>query len=88
MDQSLAVIDPVKRKEISDEIQLYIMNKYVIFPIYWEQEAVAFWPEVRGYFHYPGPSGPHVTWEQLWYDPAHKDDTGFSGQTSGAPGGI
>ena len=64
------------------------MNKYVVFPIYWEQEAVAFWPEVRGYFHYPGPSGPHVTWEQLWYDPAHKDDTGFSGQTSGAPGGI
>ena len=88
LDQSLAIIDPVKRKELSDKIQLYIMNKYVIFPIYWEQEAVAFWPEVRGYFHYPGPSGPHVTWEQLWYDPAHKGDTGFSGQTSGAPGGI
>ena len=88
LKEALIVTDPVERKKVSDKIQLYVMKQYHTFPVYWEQEAVAFWPEVRGYFHYPGPSGPHITWEQLWYDPAHKGDTGNSGQTRGAPGGI
>jgi peptide/nickel transport system substrate-binding protein len=86
--QSGSVLDPVERKAISDEAHLYAMQQYWKFPLYWEQEAVAFWPEIRGYFHHPGPSGPHIHWEQLWYDPAHRDDKGFRGQTTGVPGGI
>ena len=88
LDTLTATLDFDARKAASTELQLYLMNQYVKFPLYWEQEAVAFWPEVRGYFHYPGPSGPHVTWEQLWLDESHRDDSGFSGQTSGPPGGI
>ena len=88
LDQTLSLLDQSARKKVSDELQLYLMNQYKQFPVYWEQEAVSFWPEVRGYFHFPGPSGPHTTWEQMWNDPSHKDDTGFSGVTSGPPGGI
>ena len=88
LDQAASTVDPTQRKAISDELQLYIMEQYWKFPLYWEQEAVAFWPEVRGYYHHPQPSGAFVRWEQLWIDPAHRDDTGKSGQTSGVPGGI
>ena len=65
------------------------MQQYWKFPLYWEQEAVAFWPELRAYDHPPPqPSGPFVRWEQLWIDDSHKNDRGFSGQTSGVPGGV
>src|SRR5919106_3603751 len=83
-----ATIDPVERKAISDELQIYLMENYWRLPVYWEQEAVAFWPEVRGYVHAPEPSGSHTRFEQMWIDPAHKDDTGNQGQTTGLPGGI
>jgi len=43
---------------------------------------------VRGYYHHPQPSGSFVRWEQLWIDPSHENDSGFSGQTSGVPGGV
>ena len=75
-------------RPLSDELQVYAMEQYWKFPLYWEQEAVAFWPEVRGYYHHPQPSGSFVRWEQLWLDESHKDDSGFSGQTSGVPGGV
>ena len=88
LDQSLNEADPVKRREISDKMQLKAMREYWKFPLYWEQEAVSFWPEVRGYFHHPQPSGAHTDYEQMWIDPSHKDDTGNAGQTSGVPGGI
>ena len=88
LDQALSEADPVARKAISDKIQLKAMREYWKFPLYWEQEAVSFWPEVRGYFHHPQPSGSHTQYEQMWIDPAHKDDRGNAGQTSGAPGGI
>ena len=88
LDQALNEADPVKRREISDKIQLKAMREYWKFPLYWEQEAVSFWPEVRGYFHHPQPSGAHTDYEQMWIDPSHKDDTGNAGQTSGVPGGI
>jgi ABC-type transport system substrate-binding protein len=88
LDQALSEADPAKRREISDKIQLKAMREYWKFPLYWEQEAVSFWPEVRGYFHHPQPSGAHTDYEQMWIDPAHKDDTGNAGQTSGVPGGI
>jgi peptide/nickel transport system substrate-binding protein len=88
LDQAASTVDPGQRKSISDELQLYIMEQYWKFPLYWEQEAVAFWPEVGGYYHHPQPSGAFVRWEQLWIDPSHKDDRGKSGQTSGVPGGI
>ena len=86
--QAGITVDAAKRKAISDELQLFAMEQYWKFPLYWEQEAVAFWPEVRGYFHHPQPSGSHTQWEQLWFDPAHKDDKGFKGQSKGVPGGL
>ena len=75
------------RKAKGQEIQLYLMSQYWNFPAFWEQEAVAFWPEVRGYVHFPGPTSSHLRWAHMWIDPARKDDTGFAGQTSGVPGG-
>ena len=87
LDQAASVVDQVERKSISDELQKYAMEQYWKFPLYWEQEAVAFWPEVRGYYHHPQPSGAFVRWEQLWIDPSHADDTGFKGQIAGVPGG-
>jgi ABC-type transport system substrate-binding protein len=81
-------IDPTERKRISDEIQLHAMEQYMYFPLYWEQEAAAFWPEVRGYVHYPTPYGSWLKFQSMWIDPAHKDDGGFQGQTTGLPGGI
>ena len=86
--RAATTIDPAQRKAISDELQLLAMKNYWKFPIYWEQEAVAFWPEVRGYFHHPQPSGAHTRWENIWLDRSHEDDKGFKGQTSGVPGGI
>jgi peptide/nickel transport system substrate-binding protein len=80
--------DPTARKQASDELQLYLMGIYQRWPLYWEQEAVAFWPEVRGYVHQPQPSGPFLRWEQIWMDPSLKDQGGYSGQTSGLPGGL
>ena len=80
--------DFTERKAISDEMQLLAMRNYWKFPLYWEQEAVSFWPEVRGYFHHPQPSGSHTQWVNLWFDPAFKGTSGNAGQTSGVPGGI
>lgn len=88
LDKAVATIDPAQRKAISDQIQLYAMEQYWKFPLYWEQEAVAFWPEVRGYFLHPNPTGSWRRFEQVWIDPAHKNDKGNKGQTSGPPGGI
>ena len=88
LDRVATTVDAAARKALSDELQVYAMEQYWKFPLYWEQEAVAFWPEVRGYYHHPQPSGSFVRWEQLWLDESHKDDSGFSGQTSGVPGGV
>jgi hypothetical protein len=88
LDQVDSTINPVERKRISDEIQLYAMKQYWKFPLYWEQEAVAFWPEVRGYAHFPTSQGSFLKYYHMWIDPAHKDDKGFRGQTTGVPGGI
>jgi peptide/nickel transport system substrate-binding protein len=83
-----STIDPAGRKAVSDDLQIFLMENYWRLPVYWEQEAVAFWPEVRGYAHAPQPSGTHIKFEHVWIDPAHKDDKGNSGQTTGVPGGI
>jgi hypothetical protein len=64
------------------------MKQYWKFPLYWEQEAVAFWPEVRGYAHFPTSQGSFLKYYHMWIDPAHKDDEGFKGPTTGVPGGI
>ena len=88
LDRAATTIDAAQRKAISDEIQLYAMEQYWKFPLYWEQEAVAFWPDVRGYYHHPQPSSSFVRWEHLWMDPSMKDAGGYSGQTSGVPGGL
>jgi ABC-type transport system substrate-binding protein len=88
LDKVSSITDPAMRKQASDELQLYLMEQYQRYPLFWEQEAVAFWPEVRGYVHQPQPSGPFLRWEHAWIDPAHEDDSGFSGQTTGIPGGL
>ncbi len=80
-------VEPAVRKELGHELQLYLMNQYWNFPVMWEEEAVAFWPEVRGYSHFPGPTSSHLRWAHMWIDPARYDDTGFSGQITGVPGG-
>ena len=64
------------------------MSQYWKLPVYWEQEAVAFWLEVRGYVHFPAPFGSWVKYQHMWVDPSHKDDKGFKGQKTGLPGGI
>jgi ABC-type transport system substrate-binding protein len=88
LDQVDSTLDPVERKSVTDEIQLYVMEEYMRFPIYWEQEAMAFWPEVRGYVAYPTASESFQQFSHMWIDPAHKDAKEFRGQTTGVPGGI
>ena len=75
------------RKKLGQEIQIELMNLYWNFPSFWEQEGVAFWPEVRGYVHFPGPTSSHLRWAHMWIDPNHYNDSGFAGQTQGVPGG-
>ena len=75
------------RKKLGHEIQIEVMNLYWNFPSFWEQEAAAFWPEVHGYVHFPGPTSSHLRWAHMWIDPNRYNDTGFSGQTQGVPGG-
>lgn len=88
LDQLASTEDQAERKAISDELQLYAMEQYWKFPLYWEQEGVAFWPEVRGYVHHPAPNTSFLNWEHIWIDPSLRDQGGFSGQTTGVPGGI
>ena len=88
LDQAQTELDPAKRKELSDQIELKAMQAYGSYPVYWEQEAVSFWPEVRGYSHFPAPNGSFLKFMHLWIDPAHKDDSNNKGQTTGVPGGA
>ena len=88
LDQAQVELDQDKRREIAQEIELAAMKQYSSFPVYWEQEAAAFWPEVRGYAHFPAPFGSYRKFMHMWIDPAHMDDTGNAGQTMGVPGGI
>ncbi len=76
-----------ERKSLGQEIQIELMQQYWNFPMFWEQEGVSFWPEVRGYVHFPGPTFSHLRWAHMWIDPNHYNDSGFSGQTTGVPGG-
>jgi peptide/nickel transport system substrate-binding protein len=88
LDQAQVELDHEKRLALAHEIELAAMSQYSSFPVYWEQEAAAFWPEVRGYAHFPAPFGSYRKFMHMWIDPAHKDDTGNAGQTMGVPGGI
>lgn len=88
LDQVDGTVDFAERKALSDEIQLKEMARYYRFILYWEQEAVAFWPEVRGYVHFPTPYGSWLKYQGFWMDPSHKDDKGYKGQTTGLPGGL
>ena len=88
LDRAQVETDPAKRLALAHEIELAAMKQYSSFPIYWEQEAAAFWPEVRGYVHFPSPSGSFLKFMHMWIDSAHMNDTGYTGQTTGVPGGI
>ena len=88
LDQAQTELDPAKRLDLAHQIELAAMNQYSSFPVYWEQEAVSFWPEVNGYSHFPAPNGSFLKFMHLWIDPADKDNTGNAGQTSGVPGGA
>lgn len=88
LDQAQTELDPAKRLALAQEIELAAMKEYGSFPVYWEQEAVSFWPEVNGYSHFPAPNGSFLKFMHLWIDPADKDNTGNAGQISGVPGGA
>ena len=88
LDQAQTELDPAKRLALAQEIELAAMMEYGSFPVYWEQEAVSFWPEVNGYSHFPAPNGSFLKFMHLWIDPADKDNTGNAGQISGVPGGA
>ncbi len=87
LDQAEVEADPGKRLELAHQIELAAMRQYSSFPLYWEQEAAAFWPEVRGYAHFPSPIGSFRKFMHLWIDRAHRDDDYNAGQTVGVPGG-
>ena len=88
LDQLDSALEREERKRISDEVQVYAMEQYWKVNIFWEQEAVAFWPEVRGYAHFVRSTGSYNKFGHMWIDPGHKDDKGFKGQTTGPPGGT
>ncbi len=88
LDEAQTELDPAKRLDLAHQIDLAAMKAYSSFPVYWEQEAVSFWPEVNGYSHFPAPNGSFLKFMHLWIDPADKDNTGNSGQISGVPGGA
>ena len=88
LSQLASTVDQGERESIADELQIYGMEQYIKMPLYWEQEGVAFWPEVRGYVHHPAPNSSFLNWEHIWMDDAHKDDAGSSGQDTGIPGGV
>ena len=88
LEQARTARDTERRLALSDDIELTLMKEYQQVPILWWQEGAAFWPEVRGYVHFPHRRGSFLKFMHLWIDPAHKDDTGFSGQTTGVPGGT
>ena len=54
LDQAQVALDVDKRQVLAHQIELAAMKQYSSFPVYWEQEAAAFWPEVRGYAPLPG----------------------------------
>ncbi len=88
LDQAQTELDADKRRALAHDIELAAMRLYGSFPVYWEQEAVSFWPEVNGYSHFPAPNGSFLKFMHLWIDPADMDNSGNGGQTSGVPGGI
>ena len=87
-DELSRTIDPPARKVLGDKIQLRVMSQHWTIPYFWEQEQVSFWPEVRGYVHFPSSSAnAYRRFWHLWIDPAHLNDKMNSGQTTGVPGG-
>ena len=81
-------LDSAERLGLAHEIELALMKQYNGFPLYWQLEAAAFWPEVRGYVHFPSSRGSLLKFMHMWIDPAHKNDVSNAGQTTGLPGGI
>ena len=81
-------LEPAARKKLGQQIQLRVMSQYWTTPYLWESEAAAFWPEVRGYYHFQSNSaaGMRRFWH-MWIDPAHLNDKGNRGQVAGVPGG-
>ncbi|MDE2779737.1 MAG: ABC transporter substrate-binding protein [Chloroflexota bacterium] len=88
LDQAQTELDPAARLDLAHQIELAAMNQYSSFPVYWEQEAVSFWPEVNGYSHFPAPNGSFLKFMHLWIDPADMDNSDNAGQISGVPGGA
>ena len=87
LDQAQVALDVDRRQVLAHQIELAAMKQYSSFPVYWEQEAAAFWPEVRGYAHFPAPFGSYRKFMHMWIDPDRMNDTGNAGQTTGVPGG-
>lgn len=88
LDRVRVEANPERHLALAHEIELAALKQYSSFPVYWEQEAAAFWPEVRGYVHFPNNSGSFLKFVHLWIDPAHAGGTIYTGQVSGVPGGT
>ena len=88
LDEAQTELDPARRLDLAHQIELAAMKEYASFPVYWEQEAVSFWPEVNGYSHFPAPNGSFLKFMHLWIDPADEGNSDNSGQMSGVPGGA
>ena len=88
MSQARIETDYGKRLELAHQIELSLMNQYNLFPIYWRQEAAAFWPGVSGYVHSPSQFGSHTKFMHMWIDPDRKNDWSYAGQKTGVPDGI
>ena len=88
LDQAQTELDPGKRLDLAHQIELAAMKQYSSFPVYWEQEAVSFWPEVNGFSHFPAPNGSFLKFMHLWIDGGDMDNSDNAGQISGVPGGA
>ena len=88
LNQARVELEPEQRLTLAHDIELALMKQYQQFPITWWQEGAAFWPEVRGYVHFPLRSGSFLKFMHLWIDPVHRNDTGYAGQATGVPGGT
>ena len=87
LEQAWVENDPARRLALVHQTELAAMRQYSSFPIYWELEVAAFWPDVRGYVHFPHQTGSFLKFMHMWIDPAHMNDTGYVGQVVGVPGG-
>ena len=88
LDRAETETDQAERLELAHRIELAAMRQYSSIPLYWEQEAAAFWPEIRGYAHFPTPSGSFLKFMHLWINPEGFLAMAKAGKDSPPPGSL